>query len=150
VKDGIGSIEDHEFLLRLWDSSGRALYVPEIVVVAPVDLRRLSKRYHRRWHYGHGHFHAVMTETRKERSPGGGFGVPAWQFRQCLGNGAAWLSQVARGKLDEAFLYETRMRFFWGFFQTSSRSHLRQTFSKLTQSGTDRSPSRREQPTRVP
>ena len=125
VKDGIGSIEDHEFLIRLWESGGRALYLPELVTKSPVDLGRLQKAYHRRWHQGHGHFHAVMRSKTLERSATGRLlDVPAHLYRQCLVNAAAWLKQMMRGRIDEAFRYETQMRFFWGFFRTRSREYI--------------------------
>jgi glycosyltransferase involved in cell wall biosynthesis len=125
VKDGIGSIEDHEFLIRVWNAGGRALYMPDIVVVAPVDQPRLTKSYHRRWHYGHGHFHAVMRSPSVERTSAGRlFDVPAHLYRQALADAAAWSSHVVRGHTDEAFVYEKRIRFFWGFFETRGREYL--------------------------
>lgn len=122
VKDGIGSIEDHEFLLRLWHSGGRALYAPEIVVVAPVDPERLHKRYHRKWHAGHGHFHALMRSRQFEHSSIGQFlGVPAHLYRQAATDAAAWLGRAVLGRWDEAFAYEVRLQFFWGFLRTRRR-----------------------------
>jgi len=122
VKDGIGSIEDHEFLIRLWDSGSHALYVPELVVVAPVDIPRMTKSYHRRWHYGHGHFHAIMRSPSLERSSTGHlFNVPAHLYRQALVDAAAWVSDAIRGRMDDAFVHENRVRFFCGFFQTRRR-----------------------------
>jgi glycosyltransferase involved in cell wall biosynthesis len=135
VKDGIGSIEDHEFLIRLWDSGGRALYLPDLVVESPVDPRRLKKAYHRRWHYGHGHFHAVMRLKELERSAAGRLlDVPAHLYRQYLVDAAAWLNRVMRGQLDEAFLYEARMRFFWGFFRTRRREHIGRVRNRIASS----------------
>jgi glycosyltransferase involved in cell wall biosynthesis len=122
VKDGIGSIEDHEFLIRLWDSGGHALYLPELVVVAPVDVPRMTKSYHRRWHYGHGHFHAIMRSPSLERSSTGHlFNVPAHLYRQLLVDAASWLSYTVRGRTDDAFVHENGVRFFCGFFQTRRR-----------------------------
>src|ERR1051326_5993324 len=45
VKDGIGSMEDHEFQLRLSASKKRLMYRPEIVVDAQVLEERLCKSY---------------------------------------------------------------------------------------------------------
>src|SRR3982751_1539278 len=56
VKDGIGSLEDHEFLLRVYRSGRQGVYDPRIVVHAEVQPNRLDPGYHRRWHRGHGHF----------------------------------------------------------------------------------------------
>ena len=125
VKDGIGSIEDHEFLIRLWESGGRALYLPELVVESPVDLRRLQKGYHRRWHEGHGHFHAVMrSKTLEQSTTGRLLDVPAHLYRQCLSNGAGWLKHMLRGRIDDAFRHETQMWFFLGFFLTRSLEYI--------------------------
>jgi glycosyltransferase involved in cell wall biosynthesis len=140
VKDGIGSIEDHEFLLRLWRAGGRALYVPELIVVAPVDEPRLHKRYHRRWSAGHGHFHAVMRCADIERSSIGHlYGVPAHLYRQCFVNAASWVACMASGRLDAAFLHETRLRFFSGFFRTRRQEYLagesRSTFRDVANLG---------------
>jgi glycosyltransferase involved in cell wall biosynthesis len=125
VKDGIGSIEDHEFLIRLWNSGRRALYLPQMVVVAPVDLPRMEKGYHRRWHYGHGHFYAVMRAPSVERSSAGRFlDVPAHLYRQCLSDLVRWSRGVLRGRFDEAFAYEARLHFFRGFFETRRRDYI--------------------------
>jgi glycosyltransferase involved in cell wall biosynthesis len=131
VKDGIGSIEDHECLIRLWNGGGRALYVPEIVVVAPVDLPRLRKRYHRKWHSGHGHFHAVMRSPDIERSTKGRLlDVPAHLYRQCLEDATSWVRASIRGNADAAFVFEKRLRFFWGFFRTRVGQTLNQRIGR--------------------
>jgi glycosyltransferase involved in cell wall biosynthesis len=136
VKDGIGSIEDHEFLLRMWAAGGLALYAPEIVVLAPVDPVRLQKKYHRRWRTGHGQFHALMRCTQIEHSPKGRLlGVPAHLYRQAAMDLAGWLGRVALGKWDEAFAYETRLRFFWGFFQTRRRHASRDSTAIHSEAG---------------
>jgi glycosyltransferase involved in cell wall biosynthesis len=131
VKDGIGSIEDHEFLIRFWEAGGRALYVPAIVVVAPVDRQRLEKAYHRKWHYGHGHFHAIMRSASVEHTVTGRFlDIPAHLYRKCAADAVAWMWHSLRGRTDEAFRYEKGLRFFWGFFTTRSREYLRRRFGR--------------------
>jgi hypothetical protein len=45
------------------------------------------------------------------------FDVPAHQYRQALQNLAQWFGKILRGQLDAAFLNETRLRFFLGFFR---------------------------------
>jgi cellulose synthase/poly-beta-1,6-N-acetylglucosamine synthase-like glycosyltransferase len=122
VKDGIGSIEDHEFLLRLWGSGGKAFYAPDVVVFAPVDPHRLHKRYHRQWHTGHGHFHALMRSPTFEQSSMGRFlDVPAHLYRQAANDAAGWFGHAVAGRWDEAFAHEMHLRFFWGFFQNRRR-----------------------------
>src|SRR5215216_3886035 len=58
VKGSIGSMEDHEFLLRICRGGKRGLYLPGLITWAGVDPQRMTKAYHRRWHTGHGHFYA--------------------------------------------------------------------------------------------
>lgn len=118
VRDGIGSTEDHELLLRLYAAGGRALYVPDLVVTADIAPERLTRAYHRRWHRGHGRFHAVMRAPELERTNRGRlFGVPAHLFRTAAGDAAAWLKLRLRGDTAEAFAHETRLWFFSGFLK---------------------------------
>ena len=60
VKDGIGSTEDHELMLRFYRQGRKGVYAPDVVVTAAVQPERLTKSYHRRWHTGHGRFGALM------------------------------------------------------------------------------------------
>jgi glycosyltransferase involved in cell wall biosynthesis len=116
VKDVIGSLEDDEWNRRLWKSGGAALYVPDLVAWADVPSDRLTRAYHRRWHRGHGHFYAMLRAEEIERSNVGSlFGVPAHMYRSALEDVGAWLSAVITGRGDEAFVHETKLRFFRGF-----------------------------------
>lgn len=125
VRDGIGSIEDHEFLLRFWNHRMRALYVPELVAIAPVEPLRMGKRYHRRWHSGNGRFHAIMRAPDLEASGKGRlFDVPLHLYRQFGADAAGWARHALTGRLDAAFLHETRLRFFCGFFAKRRRDFL--------------------------
>ena len=126
VKDGIGSLEDHEFMLRLLGAGRTAVYDPRIVIHAEIQPNRLERTYHRRWHRGHGHFHALLRSEHMERTRLGRLlGVPAHLYRQALGDlgGYGW----ARVKRDTAaaFHHEVRLRFFGGFFATRSREFFR-------------------------
>src|ERR1043165_2949912 len=117
VKDGVGSMEDHEFLIRVWKTGRRGLYVPEIVMVAEVQKERLTKEYHRRWHTGHGHFYALMREEEMEIGNARLFDVPAPLYNQALKNSFGWLKQRLRSNEELAFHHETELRFFKGFFR---------------------------------
>jgi glycosyltransferase involved in cell wall biosynthesis len=122
VKDGIGSLEDHEFLLRLLRSGRTGLYDPRIVVHAEIQPNRLERAYHRRWHQGHGRFHALLRSEQLEHSRRGTlFGVPAHLYRQALGNLLGWMRARLSGAEARAFQHEVRIRFFLGFFQTRRR-----------------------------
>jgi glycosyltransferase involved in cell wall biosynthesis len=126
VQDSIGSLEDHDFIVRVLGTGRRGLYVPSIIVRAAVQPERLERSYHRRWHLGHGHFHALLRSELVERtSIGTLFGIPAHLYRQALGDLAGWAAAAATGNLATAFLHEVRLRFFIGFFRTRLREFLR-------------------------
>lgn len=116
VDNGIGSTEDHEFLMRLYAAGGRMLYVPRLLVLARVQPDRCRREYHRRWHEGHGRFHALMRLPEMERSRFRFFGVPAHLVRAATGDVAAWLRSSVERKREAAFDAELRLRFFRGFF----------------------------------
>jgi glucosyl-dolichyl phosphate glucuronosyltransferase len=115
--DSIGSLEDHEFLTRLFRAGVVGLYVPEMTVDAYVGNNRMTKAYHRRWHTGHGHFYAVMNDPEWERSNFRVLGVPGHLYRETARNALVWLSRILRGNADAAFANECRLRFFRGFFR---------------------------------
>lgn len=116
VKNGIGSLEDEEWMRRLWQSGGQALYVPELVTYAEVPVSRMTREYHRRWHTGHGRFYAMLRADEMEQSSVGVIlGVPAHLYRAALGNVSGWIRAIASGKTDEAFIHETKIDFFKGF-----------------------------------
>jgi glucosyl-dolichyl phosphate glucuronosyltransferase len=117
VKDGIGSLEDDEWIRRLWKSGGRGLYVPELLAFTEVPQTRLTHAYHRRWHQGHGRFYALMRADEMERSSVGSlFGVPAHMYRSAFGDLVGCIGSLLVGRSDRAFLHEVKLRFFTGFF----------------------------------
>jgi len=125
VKDGIGSMEDLELLMRFWGAGGESLYLPALVVTTEVPVARTTKKYHRRWHRGHGRFYALMRSPDIERSSRRAlFGVPAHLYRQSAIDAANWVRCSMKGSRDRAFFYETRLRFFKGFFKTRKQEYL--------------------------
>jgi glycosyltransferase involved in cell wall biosynthesis len=126
VKSGIlGSIEDHELLLRVLRTGRTVFYDPRITVHAEIQPNRLERAYHRRWHTGHGHFYALLrSEDMEQTGAGTLFGVPAHLYRQALGDLVAWVRAKAVGRPERAFRHELRLRFFAGFFQTRRREFL--------------------------
>ena len=111
-------MEDHELLTRLWNANGQGLDVPEFVVRSQVAGERLTKSYHRRWHQGHGRFYSMARMEEMERSRCGWlFDVPAHMYKQAVLDLAAWLRHMLRGDPDRAFVHETALRFFAGFFR---------------------------------
>ena len=128
VKDGIGSLEDHEFLLRMLRVGRRGVYDPRIVVHADVQEDRLTREYHRRWHAGHGHFHALLRSEHMEQTRLGTLrGVPAHLYRQALGDVIGLARAYARRAPDRAFYHEVRLRFFRGFFRTRRHEFLQRS-----------------------
>jgi glycosyltransferase involved in cell wall biosynthesis len=115
--DSIGSLEDHEFLTRLFRAGVAGLYVPEMIVDAYVGNERMTKEYHRRWHTGHGHFYAVMNDQEWERSSFRLLGVPGHLYRETARNALVWFTRVLSGKNDAAFVNECHLRFFRGFLR---------------------------------
>ena len=127
VKNMIGSMEDTEFLLRVCRSGKQGLYLPQMIARAPIEVERLSKTYHRRWHTGHGHFYAVMRDPHFERSSFSLAGVPAHLYKQTLAHGLSWLTRTITGNADAAFTHECHLRFFRGFFRSRAQQRRRQS-----------------------
>src|SRR6185503_10693354 len=97
--------QDHELLIRLWRAGLTALYAPELVVHAPVDPERLTKRYHRAWHSQLGRYAALMrreelldatSELRAGESGGLRLaGVPRHVYAELFR--AMWRAATVRG-----------------------------------------------------
>lgn len=118
VKDGIGSTEDHELLTRLYESGGRMLYHPRMLVMARVPDDRCARTYHRRWHEGHGRFYALMRAPEMEQARVTPMGIPGHLLREAVRDLAAWARSIAVADWDRAFLAELRLRFVKGFVWT--------------------------------
>ena len=116
VKDGIGAMEDHEFIDRMWKAGVKGLYVPNLVVNAPVDLKRTTKGYHRRWHRGHGRSYAIYREERMERASWHLLGVPAHLYRQAIMDSLELLKNWVRRQDGPTFKSEVQLWFFLGFW----------------------------------
>jgi glucosyl-dolichyl phosphate glucuronosyltransferase len=115
---GVCSVDDHEFQVRLWRMGGKGLYDPRLTVIAGVQSERMTKRYHRKWHAGHGRQLAKMCLEEVERSARGQlFDVPAHLYKQAAMDVVAWLEHSLRGNDSEAFRRETQLRSFLGFFR---------------------------------
>jgi glycosyltransferase involved in cell wall biosynthesis len=123
VKNNIGSMEDAELLERYFRAGRRCLYVPEMRVETEITPERLTRSYHRRWHTGHGHFYAIMRASEMERSSSRLFDVPSHLYKQAALDAAGWL-WFTPGNRSRAFVHETRLRFFWGFFRKRREDYL--------------------------
>jgi hypothetical protein len=126
VKAGrLGSVEDHEFLLRVLRAGRAVWYDPRITVHADIQPNRLERAYHRRWHSGHGYFHARLRSQQMEQTRVGTlFGVPAHLYRQAFTDVVWWLRAWAMREPARAFHHEGRLRFFYGFLRTRLRDVL--------------------------
>ncbi len=116
-KGTTGGTEDAELHTRLWRAGRKGLYLPHLWLHHKVEPHRVTKGYHRRWHTGHGRHYAIMRDADIERASARLFDVPAHLYRQAATSGARWLHATLSGKRDAAFLHETRLRFFLGFFR---------------------------------
>jgi glycosyltransferase involved in cell wall biosynthesis len=117
VKNGIGSLEDHEMLLRLWGADSSGLYLPALVVTAEIEPERLEKQYHRKWHAGHGRFYAALRSDEVEGTKIGRiFGVPAHFYRSAFQHALRWTLANIRNP-DLAFAHEMQLRYFGGFLR---------------------------------
>ena len=117
VKDSIGSLEDHELITRLCDAGESGLYVPSMTAYTTIDPERLSKRYHRRWHRGHGRFYAILKNRSWEKSRATILGVPGHLYRQAVRDAAGWLGGTLRRAPATAFVHESRFWFAVGFIR---------------------------------
>ncbi|MFL6213186.1 MAG: glycosyltransferase [Blastocatellia bacterium] len=125
VRDGIGSMEDHELLERLARAGKRGLYAPQIVVRADVPVARMTRGYHRRWHRGHGKFYAISRSASFEESAAGRlFDVPAHLYRQAAADATGWLKHALRRHAARAFAHQSRLWFFLGFVGERRRQFL--------------------------
>lgn len=122
--------QDTELMIRFWLSGARALYVPEMLAYAAVQPERLSKAYHRRWHFNVGRSNARMAFEERTTSSGGlcarlpgvqrVLGVPLFAVRQLGTQCAQWLRHLAGRRRAEAFWHEVQARAILGYMRESA------------------------------
>ena len=91
--------------------------ISQLIATSIVDSERLTKKYHRRWHTGHGRFYAIMRDPEWERSSFRLLRVPGHLYKQTAIEAFNWLKNSVLGESDQAFVSERQLRFFRGFFQ---------------------------------
>jgi glycosyltransferase involved in cell wall biosynthesis len=79
---GLLSCEDSDMFHRILDAGFQGLYVPSLIIHHLVLPERLTKAYHRSWHYGNGISSGVYSRRETLQAPGL-FGIPRWRFRRC-------------------------------------------------------------------
>lgn len=115
--DRIGGTEDVDLFARLFRNGYVGLYIPTLTIQHKVASNRTTKAYHRRWHVGHGRYYALMRADDVEVGTHRLFDVPVHLYRQAGADAIGWVTSLVRGRLDDAFWYETRVRFFYGFLR---------------------------------
>jgi glycosyltransferase involved in cell wall biosynthesis len=106
VKDGVGSLEDHEWQTRIWAVGLHGQYVPDVQVSTPVQPERLRKAYHRKWHFGHGIFRAILRDPEVEASSWRILDTPGHVYRGMLKSLLASLRKRLQSKTQESFIFE--------------------------------------------
>jgi glucosyl-dolichyl phosphate glucuronosyltransferase len=117
VQEGIGSTEDDEYQRRIWMTGAYGIYEPRLSVDALVTADRLTRSYHRRWHFGHGRHIARMRLPDMERSRRHVLGVPIHLLRQTYLDAAWTLGAWLRGDAIAAFRHELHLWFKAGFIR---------------------------------
>jgi glycosyltransferase involved in cell wall biosynthesis len=135
IKDGIGSTEDHEMQLGVWRAGMRGLYAPSVLAMADVTVDRLSRKYHRRWHTGHGRHCAMMRLREFVPSDLGPlnqpkdlvmlFGSPAFVYSELLRCGQRWTRAVVRR--EDALFYAHQIRHLLSYIRTRATIHSAET-----------------------
>jgi GT2 family glycosyltransferase len=121
--------QDTQLVVRMLMAGGRAMYVPGMLVHAPVAAERLTKTYHRRWHRNVGHCNARMGLEELSDSVLGlrpstpdvsrAWGIPLFAVRQLGSEIALWLRDTLARRPPEAFLHETRVHKLIGYVRES-------------------------------
>lgn len=119
----IGGTEDAEISIRLWENGKTGAYLPRTWFHHIVKEIRCTKAYHRRWHIGHGKQNALMKDPEFENASFKLFGVPSHLYRQTGSHFIKWLKCILIRDNNKAFLHETHLRFFQGFFIQRFRDH---------------------------
>ena len=108
--------EDHELTNRVVAAGIKAIYAPWITIRSRIEPARMSKRYHRRWHYQNGTWRALLNEPAERSSRFRVLGVPGYIVRENLLDALpALATAMLRGRLDDAFTHEVRIWHFAGF-----------------------------------
>ncbi len=117
TKGSTCSVEDRELQERYWRAGGRCWFNPEIVVHAEIQPNRLTKAYHRMWHFSHGELHAIMRDPELESSHSKPFGIPGHILRRAVTESMRTVASLLKGDADGAFSHEVQARFCFGFIR---------------------------------
>ncbi len=132
VKDSVGSTEDWDWQVQVWNYGGYGVYVPYILCYAEVPQDRLKKSYHRSWHLGNGKFHAISG--RRELDGSHQFcGVPLFVYRLALQT--AWRAiRDTCFRHQHAFAHELRSYYYAGYIPQCWKQTLKARRAKIRHS----------------
>lgn len=125
TKGATCSMEDREIQERYWRAGGRCRFDPALIVYAEIQSERLTKSYHRRWHFRHGELHALMRDPELERSGMSVFGMPGHIVRRLATESLRAIADAVLGRASAAFDHEVQARFCAGFAAERLREHSR-------------------------
>src|SRR4029077_18966475 len=118
---GLGQGEP-DLLARTRAAGLRGVYLPAMRVQHHVPTSRLTRRYFRRWWFGKGASRATLERNRPVtelgvdlRSAPHLFGIPRYMFRCALGDLAALVRGLLRGRTADAFRHEMMLTYFAGY-----------------------------------
>jgi glycosyltransferase involved in cell wall biosynthesis len=114
VKDGVGSTEDYDWELKIWQNGGHGMYIPDAICYCEIPQARMKKSYHRRWHLGHGKFNA-LARRREFDGQRRLLDVPLFLYRQIIEAAITTPICLLKGRKNEAFERETYLLFCLGF-----------------------------------
>jgi hypothetical protein len=104
--------------LRIWKAGLEGVYVPGVVSTAAIPRERMTKRYHKRWHRGHGRHCARMRlrdVVHRDWAPLQStddlvklFGAPAFVYAEIPKMMRSWIEAVLRRR--DPFFYSNKVR----------------------------------------
>ena len=101
--------EDSEFYLKLRKAGERVLYLPTAIVFHPVERKRATKKYFRRWYFDYGK--AAITRNGTPSSKRNFMGIPLYLYRDLATNAFKRFIHLGGQK---GFYYELMFSQVWG------------------------------------
>jgi glycosyltransferase involved in cell wall biosynthesis len=117
IAGALCGIEDRELQERYWQADGKCWFDPKLIVYADVQPDRLTKEYHRRWHFKHGEMLAILRDPQLEASRLKFLGAPGHIWRRLVTELLDTVGCAVIGSGDAAFTHELQARSFAGFIR---------------------------------
>lgn len=117
----VSACEDHELELRVLRAGGAGVYVPDAVIEAEIQPKRLTRAYHRKWSFDHGRalvallgpnetFDARMVPVPRPPGKRTLFGAEPWAYRAVVTSAVKSVGAWLAGRRDAAFRHEANAR----------------------------------------